>query len=83
MPKIIMVDGLAELAELGDQAKKIKFKIFVPRANIDTVRGLRVWSSTCGTNMVVMGTADYIAVSKMLPSDSMPPDAVTATYFRM
>ena len=86
MQKLIIVDGLAELAELEDQSKKIKFKIFIPRAIIETARGLRVWSSSeksNGHNMVVIGTVDYIAVSKMLPSDSVPPGAVTATYFKM
>ena len=84
MTKLIIVDGLAELKLLENQSVKLKFKLFVPRAEMQTKAPMRIWSTTDGkNNMVVIGTVDFVAVSKMKPSERVPEGAVTTTYFKI
>lgn len=81
--KTVFVDGLAELEILEKQAGGVKFKLFIPRATAQFNKPLRVWSTRNGTNMVVIGTADLVAVAKMAPGEQVPAGVVTATYFKM
>ena len=82
MQKLIIVDGLPELDKLETQSK-VKFKLFIPRGTIKTKAPQLIWSTHDGTNMVVIGTADFVAVSKMAAGQPVPEGAVTATYFKL
>ena len=82
MAKTIFCSGVEDLEELEKQAGGVKFKLFVPRAVAQFKTPFRVWSATNGTNMVVIGTADLIAVAKMLPGEKVPEGAVTTKYFK-
>lgn len=82
MAKTIFCSGVEDLEELEKQAGGVKFKLFIPRAVVQFKTPFRVWSSATGTNMVVIGTADLIAVAKMLPGEKVPEGAVTTKYFK-
>lgn len=83
MAKLVIVDGLAELAKLENQAGEVRFKLFIPRAALQCGRPIRIWSTRNGTNMLVVGTADLVAVTKLIPGEQVPDGAVTTTYFRL
>jgi hypothetical protein len=84
MPKTLFVDGLAELEKLEKQSADIKFKLFIPRAVAQFTKPLRVWSTSNGTsNMIVIGTADLVAVAKLRTGEPVPDGAVTTTYFKL
>jgi hypothetical protein len=82
MAKTIFCSGLDELDKLEQQAGGVKFKLFVPRAAVQFKTPFRVWSTSNGTNMVVIGTGDLIAVAKMLPGEPVPAGAITTQYFK-
>jgi hypothetical protein len=81
--KLVIVDGLAELAKLESQAGDVKYKLFVPRGTIRMGRPTRIWSTKDGTNMVIIGTADLVALTKLIPGEQVPDGAVTTTYFKL
>jgi hypothetical protein len=84
MPKLVIVDSLAELDKLEKQSAKVKFKLFIPRAIIQTKRPAHIWSTKDSTNMyVVMGTSDLVAIAKMVPGEHVPAGVATATYLRV
>ena len=81
--KLIFVDGLAELTKLENKAGGVKFKLFIPRGELKIGRPTRIWSTRKGTNMVVIGTAELVAIAKLTPRDNVPDGAVTTTYFKV
>ena len=62
--RLIFVDGLNELTKLESKAGGVKFKLFIPRGTIQISRPAWMWSTSKGTNMVVIGTAELVAIVK-------------------
>jgi hypothetical protein len=82
--RIIFVDGLEALSKLESSAGRVKFKLFIPRGEMQIGRPTRIWSASAGKSMlVVIGTASMTAIAKLKEGETVPDGAVTATYFKV
>lgn len=84
MARLLIIDNLMELSILeAQQIRNVKYKLYIPKAQIKTSGSRLIWSTRDGTDKIVLVTSDVIAVANLPPGEKVPASCVKATYFRI